>query len=222
MISYVVMCNDKQTLERNLLRSLKLKDGDEIVVVMDKPSAAIALNIGMDKAKNKIKAFIHSDVIVLDNERFRAELLEHCNDQTGMVGVIGSRNSTHIPWWEKDTCGSVREARLGVIDFDGGDCPCAILDGLFLATSQEFRFDESFPGFHFYDYDSCKLMLNNGFANWCLKDGKSLLSHNCKTPFDVNQLGKTYSGNIELFKKKWNPDATKNTEVQDYASNSAN
>lgn len=203
MISYIVMCNDRQTLERNLLRSLKPVGGDEILVMMDRPSAAIALNAGMEKAKNKIKCFIHSDVIVLDNDRLRSGLLEYCNDAVGMVGVIGSRDGTHIPWWEKNTCGSVMEARLGVIDFDEGDCPCAVLDGLFLATSQEFRFDESFPGFHFYDYDSCKLMTNNRLANWCLRDGKSLLSHNCKTPFDVNQLGSTYSGNIELFKNKW-------------------
>lgn len=203
MISYIVMCNDKQTLERNLLRSLKPSGTDEILVMMDRPSAATALNAGMEKAKNKIKCFIHSDVIVLDNDRLRSELIEHCNDQTGMVGVIGSKNGSYIPWWEKDTCGSVMEARLGVIDFDEGDCYCAVLDGLFLATAQEFRFDESFPGFHFYDYDSCKLMINNGLPNWCLKDGKSLLSHNCKTPFDVNQLGRSYSGNIELFKNKW-------------------
>lgn len=203
MISYIVMSNDKVTLERNLLRSLCLKDGDEIVVVMNQPSAAIALNIGMAKAKNKIKAFVHSDVVILDNERLRAELIDHCNDEIGMVGVIGSRNGAHIPWWEKDVCGSVMEARLGVIDFDGGDCQCAVMDGLFLATAQEFRFDESFAGFHFYDYDSCKLMLNNGLPNWCLKDGKTLMSHNCKTPFDVNELGKSYSDSVDLFIKKW-------------------
>ncbi len=202
MISYIVMCNDKATLERNLLRSLKPSGTDEILVIMDRPSAAIALNAGMEKAKNKIKCFIHSDVIILDNERLRSELLEHCNDQTGMVGVIGSCEF-HIPWWEKKMCGSVLEARSGMIDFDAGACSCAVLDGLFLATSQEFRFDESFPGFHFYDYDSCALMINNGLPNWCLKDGKSLLSHNCKTPFDVNELGKTYSENMERFKIKW-------------------
>lgn len=203
MISYIVMCNDKVTLERNLLRSLKLAIGDELIVVMDKPSAAIAMNIGMEKAKNKIKAFIHSDVVILDNERLRNGLLEHCNDQTGMVGVIGSKNGNHIPWWEKEMCGSVKEARLGVIDFDDGDCECAVMDGLFLATAQDFRFDESFAGFHFYDYDSCKLMLNNGLPNWCLRDGKSLMAHNCKTPFDVNELGKSYSDSVQRFITKW-------------------
>lgn len=204
MISYIVMSNDKATLERNLLRSLRTKEGDEIIVVMDKPSAAIALNIGITKAKNKIKAFVHSDVVVLDNERLRNELIQHCDEKTGMVGVIGSRNGYHIPWWESDPCGSVKEARLETIYFDGGGCKCAVMDGLFLATAQDFRFDESFSGFHFYDYDSCKLMINNGLPNWCLKDGKSLMAHNCKTPFDVNDLGKSYSDSLERFKNKWN------------------
>lgn len=203
MISYIVMSNDKQVIERNLLRTLKPQEGDEIIVVMDKPSAAIAMNIGISKAKNKIKCFIHSDVVILDNDRLRKELIEHCNDQTGMVGVVGSKNGFHIPWWEKDGCGSVREARLGTIEFDGGDCECAVMDGLFLATAQDFRFDESFSGFHFYDYDSCKLMINNNLPNWCLKEGKTLMSHNCKTPFDVNLLGTTYFDAIERFKTKW-------------------
>lgn len=203
MISYIVMCNDKQTLERNLLRSLVLGDSDELIVMMNKPSAAIALNMGMEKAKNKIKAFVHSDVVILDNHRLRADLLEHCNEDTGMVGVIGSRNGFHIPWWEKDPCGSVMESRLGVIDFDKGGCECAVMDGLFLATAQDFRFDESFAGFHFYDYDSCKTMIYNGLKNWCLEDGKMLMSHNCKTPFDVNELGKSYANSVSLFKEKW-------------------
>lgn len=203
MISYVVMCNDKAALERNLLRSLRLGPGDEIIVVMDKPSAAIALNIGIEKAKNKIKAFIHSDVIILDNERLRKELLEHCNEETGMVGVVGSKDGNFVPWWDSMPCGSVKEARLDTIYFDDGNCRCAVMDGLFLATAQDFRFDESFTGFHFYDYDSCKLMINNGLPNWCMKDGKSLMSHNCKTPFDVRELGKSYSESLELFKNKW-------------------
>lgn len=214
MISYIVMCNDRATLERNLLRSLRLEEGDEIIVVMDKPSATIAMNIGIEKSKNKIKAFIHSDVVILDNERLRNGLLEHCNDQTGMVGVIGSKNGDHIPWWEKNQCGSVREARLGEINFDGGDCECAVMDGLFLATSQDFRFDESFSGFHFYDYDSCKLMLNNGLTNWCLGDGKSLMAHNCKTPFDVRELGKSYSNSVKRFIEKWTNKENTNAMLQ--------
>lgn len=203
MISYIAICNDKPTLERNLLRSLKLGDGDEILVFMNKASAAIGLNMGIKKAKNKIKAFVHSDIIVLDNDQLRSSLITHCNDQTGMVGVIGSKNGSHIPWWEKETCGSIREARLGVIDFDGGGCECSVMDGCFLATSQDFLFDESFTDFHFYDYDSCKLMINNGLPNWCLSDGKSLLSHNCKTPFDVNELGKGYLDSVQRFAEKW-------------------
>lgn len=213
MISYVVMCNDKVALERNLLRSLKVQSGDEIIVVMDKPSAAIAMNIGIEKAKNKIKAFVHADVVVLDNDRLRSDLIEHCNDQTGMVGVVGTRDGFHIPWWEKETCGSVREARLGTIYFDDGDCACAMMDGLFLATAQDFRFDESIPGFHFYDYDSCKLMVNNGLPNWCLRDGKTLLSHNCKTPFDVRELGKSYTQAVERFTDKWTLKETANASV---------
>lgn len=202
MISYVVMSNDKAVLEKNLLRTLRLGMGDEIIVLMDKPSAAVAMNLGIAKAKNKIKCFIHSDVVVLDNERLRKELLDHCNDETGMVGVIGTKGF-QIPWWAKDTCGSIIEARLGLLDFDGGDCVCQVMDGLFLATAQDIQFDESYPGFHIYDYDICTQMTAKGLPNYCLSEGKTLISHNCKGPTDVHALGASYSENIDRFVKKW-------------------
>lgn len=202
MISYIVMSNDQEVLERNLLRSLQLDGDDEIIVVMDKPSAAIAMNIGARKAKNPIKCFLHSDVIILDNKRLREELFAHCGINTGMVGVIGSRG-THFPWWTKDTCGSIVEARLGLLNFDEGGCECAVMDGLFLATAQDVVFDESFPGFHIYDYDICKQMTAKGLPNYCLRDGKTLISHNCKGPLAEDALGESYLGNIEKFKTKW-------------------
>lgn len=203
MISYIVMFNDKPTLERNLLRTLKTQGSDEIIGLRDYPSAAKAMNEGITRAKHKIKCFLHADVLILDNARLRRELSEHCNDQTGMVGVIGSKNHGHIPWWEKDTCGSIWESRLGLLDFDGGDCQCAVMDGLFLATAQDITFDESFPGFHIYDYDICRQMTAKGLPNYCLKDGKTLISHNCKGPTAVEALGTSYSDNIERLQNKW-------------------
>lgn len=203
MISYIVMSNNKRILERNLLRTLKPQEGDEIIILMNKPSAAIAMNVGISMAKNRIKCFLHSDVVILDNERLRHELLQHCDDKTGMVGVIGSKNRDHIPWWEKEMCGSIVESRLGLIYFDGGDCSCAIMDGLFLATAQDVVFDELFDGFHIYDYDICRQMLAKGFPNYCLKDGKSLISHNCQGPVDVSLLDESYASNIERLRNKW-------------------
>lgn len=202
MISYIVMSNDKAVLERNLLRTLKLKNDDEIIVVMDKPSAAIALNIGIVKVKNAIKCFVHSDVVILDNERLRYELSEHCDAKTGIVGVIGSKG-TQIPWWEKETCGSIIDGRLGLLDFDGGDCECVVMDGLMLATAQDVQFDESFPGFHIYDYDICKQMTAKGLPNYCLRDGKSLIAHNCKGPTNTEELDSSYLGNLARFNNKW-------------------
>lgn len=209
MISYVVMSNNEEILKKNLLRSLILEEGDEIIVSKDKPSAAVALNAGIAKAKNKIKCFVHSDVVILDNARLRSELLEHCDEKTGMVGIIGSKgDGLAIPWWETDGCGSVIEARLGPINFDDGGCEASVMDGFLLATAQDVRFDESFPGFHVYDYDICLQMQARGFPNFCLKDGRSLVSHNCKGPLDTQNLGDTYSGNLERLKTKWLTEAS--------------
>lgn len=200
MISYIVASNDPQILADNLSGTLELEGDDEVIVVEDPPSIAVAYNKGAADAKNRVCCFVHSDVQVLDSPRLRAELLEHCTAGVGMVGLIGSKAKV-VPWWSGVVCGSVVDARKGVIDLGPGG-HCAYLDGLLLATAQDSEWDESFPGFHLYDYDMCQQMLAYGVPNMCLTGGAQMVLHNTRGPGNVQGLPAWEAG-MARFREKW-------------------
>jgi len=202
MISYIVASHRPETLEKHLKASLKTVDNDELIVIENAESIAKAYNLGISKAKNKIKCFIHNDVIVIDSDKLRHTLIENCLHNIGMVGVIGTTNKLQFPWWQGRQCGNVVDARLGLINFSKGDCYCAILDGLLLATSQDINFDEDYTGFHLYDHDICRQMLRRGLFNFCLPDGKTLVSHHTSGPLDTGRLI-GWKENVARYKDKW-------------------
>jgi hypothetical protein len=200
VISYIVASHDRDVLESNLLASVHLQDGDELIVVEAAPSIAVAYNQGVADAGNDVRCYIHHDVQILDPQVLRAVLLRHCTPAIGMVGVIGSRTPV-LPWWEGDTLGAVVDARMGLLDFGPGG-ECAYLDGLLLATAQNVEWDESYPGFHLYDHDVCEQMRRRGLANLCLTDGHELVRHNTAGPGDTALLDGWDEG-VARFWRKW-------------------
>jgi len=185
VISWIVATHNPAVLDANLLATLDLPTEDELVVVEDAPSIAVAYNRGRARATRPVRCYVHHDVQVLDPARLRAGLLEHC-PAAGIVGVIGSRNPV-VPWWDGQKLGSVVDARLGRLDFGPGG-PCAFLDGLLLATSLDLEWDETYPGWHLYDHDICRQALDAGRTNWCLDDGAGLVRHNTAGSTNVHQL----------------------------------
>jgi hypothetical protein len=201
VISYIVATNDREVLERDLLDTLYLQDGDELILIEDPPSIAVAYNQGTADAFNRIRCYVHSDVRVLDSARLRAELIEHCTAEVGMVGLIGSVDLV-LPWWfAMTTRGSVADARIGMIDRGAGGV-CGYLDGLLLATVQDLEWDESYPGFHLYDHDICQQMLARGLPNYCLTDGAEMVLHNTGNAGAISELDGWDSG-MARFRDKW-------------------
>lgn len=201
MISWIVASHDANILNTNLVPTLELGNGDELIVIADAPSIAVAYNRGQAKASHPIRCYVHHDVRVLEPARLRAQLLERCTPDVGMVGVIGSAGYT-LPWWEGATLGSVIDGRMGRLDFGAGG-PCVYLDGLLLATAQHVDWDEDYPGWHAYDLDSCRQMLSRALANWCLDNGHELVLHNTTNSANTNHL-QHYHDNIARFHAKWN------------------
>jgi Glycosyltransferase like family len=189
MISWIVATHDREILQANLLGTLEPEiDGDdEIIIVQDAPSIAVAYNRGATIATRPVRCYVHHDVRVLDAGRLRAGLLEACTARVGMVGVIGSTDAV-LPWWDGHGCGSVIDARAGLLKFGPGGQRCAYLDGLLLATAQQVTWDESYPGWHGYDHDVCQQMLARGLTNWCLEDGGGLVAHNTGGPTDLRRV----------------------------------
>lgn len=201
MISYITASHNPAVLEI-LASSLVLEDDDELLVVEDPTSIATAYNEATSLARNPVRCFLHHDVEIHGD--LRGELLAACTPEVGMVGVVGSRTPV-VPWWSGQRCGSVEDTRYsGVLDFGPGG-ECAYLDGLLLATCHSPTWDETIPGFHFYDTDMCAQMLDRDLTNWCLTGGHELLTHR------TNGRGSTrrvpgWSAAEERFRAKWGLD----------------
>lgn len=200
-ISYIVCTNNHELLNNCLLKSLKLDNDDEIVVVENPKSIAEGYNCGIDNAKHKIKCFIHHDLIVTNPILLRMNLMAYCTEDIGMVGVIGSITD-QTPWWEGEGIGSAVDTRKGIIYFSEGKDFCEHLDGILLATYQDVRFDESIPGFHLYDQDICKQMTMQGKRNFCIGDGYRIVTHFTSSPIPTSELN-GYAESFEVYRKKW-------------------
>jgi hypothetical protein len=201
VISWIVASHHYPTLRDNLGATIRGVDADEVVVVENGASIAAAYNEGQARATQPIRCYVHHDVQIRAARRLRDQLVEHCTPAVGIVGVIGARTKA-LPWWDAEAkCGSVVDARMGRLDFgEGGEC--VYLDGLLLATAQTLTWDESYPGFHWYDVDICEQTLSNGLPNWCLSRGHELVLHNTGGGFDVDRLSGWAEGQ-QRFREKW-------------------
>jgi hypothetical protein len=200
LISWIVASHDPGILHADLLATLQLEDGDELIVIADAPSITNAYNRGQAKATCPVRCYIHHDIQVLDNARLRAQLLEHCTPAVGLVGLAGSR-TPKLPWWQGERCGSVLDARHGLLAFDvGGEA--AHLDGMLLATTHHIDWDETLPGWHGYDTDACQQMLARGLTNWCLDDSHELVNHNTRGATNTGHLPH-YHDNLARLRAKW-------------------
>lgn len=200
MISWIVASHRPKVLAANLAATLQLQGGDQLVVVSDAPSIAAAYNEGQRRATQAIRCYVHHDVQLLDPVRLRAQLVRECRPAVGMVGVVGSRDLV-VPWWEGDRRGSVVDSRLGLLSFGPGG-PCAVLDGLLLATVHDVEWDEGYPGWHLYDHDVCAQMLAAGLRNECLSGGAGMVLHNTSGPVSVTRLPGWDQG-VARWREKW-------------------
>lgn len=199
MISWIVASHHYPTLRDNLAASLRGTGDDEIVLIENPPSIAAAYNEGQARSTQPVRCYIHHDVRVLQPKRLRAELITN-TAHAGMVGVIGSRDAKW-PWWDGDTLGSVVDARMGLLNFGPGG-HCDTLDGLLLATVHDVVWDETIPGFHGYDYDACRQLLERGLPNYCLTDGHLMVRHNTAGAYDPAQLNGWADAEARL-REKW-------------------
>jgi hypothetical protein len=200
-ISYIACTHNTNILEKCLVQSLILQNDDELIVVEGAKSIAAGYNLGIDKANNQIKCFIHHDLIVTNPILLRMNLLAYCIEDVGIVGIVGSQTDA-APWWEGQCVGSVVDSRNGILYFSDGKQFCLHLDGLMLATWHDVRFDESIPGFHLYDQDICKQMAAKGLSNFCIKDGYRMITHFTQTPMDMSKIN-GYAEAMAIYNAKW-------------------
>lgn len=203
MISWIVATHQPDLMERMLIRTLVpgFVEGDQIIVEKYATSITNAYASAQAQATNRVKCFIHHDVEILNLEALRDAIIYAAeNPKIGMIGVIGSR-SMIVPWWNGDPLGACMDSRLGRLTF-GGAGECATLDGLLLATTQNVDWDVSWPGWHGYDYDSCRQMTQRGLINWCIPHGDALVYHNSDSPLDLHAID-GWQAAATLMAEKW-------------------
>jgi hypothetical protein len=173
VISIITSVKDTEKYNNFLLPSIKRTDAIlasmnlpkiDLVVTKGEQSIARNYNEGNSKAIFKIRAFVHEDVDIGEpNWIFKILKTFAENPDCGMIGMVGTKklNDSGM-WWE-----SGKEHIIGEV-FSGSEkadwvfdpllfpteAECS--DGFFLAFPDETSWDESLPGFHFYDLDQAR------------------------------------------------------------------
>lgn len=174
--------------------------GDEVVVIENAESITRAYAWGQEQATNVIKCYIHHDIEMLNLECLRSAIIEGTTCGA-IAGVIGSK-SMAMPWWHgSPLLGAVEDGRHGTFYFgDGGNC--AVVDGMLLATRHNISWDESWPGWHGYEYDACRQFIERGVPNYCISNGHTLVSHNSDSPYDLGEID-GWDTAVRWYNEKW-------------------
>ncbi|NLJ39338.1 MAG: family 2 glycosyl transferase [Candidatus Atribacteria bacterium] len=168
MISVICVFNDRDVLEKYLLKSLNTQSVEFELILLDNvngkfKSAPEALNYGGNKANGDNLMFIHQDVDLksdtwLEDVEKEIEKLENC----GIAGVAGvpengvlkSNIENGIP---PNKPGEEINTPIPVQTLD--ECLVIIPRSVF----QEYQFDETLNGWHLYSVDYCLNIIKQGF-----------------------------------------------------------
>lgn len=154
-------------------------------------------NICAAKAKYPNLCFVHEDVLfhTIDWDKLIAQYL--CNEQIGVLGVMGGRykSAFGLSWKDGKTSfyrfnimDGIDHKHLSYFPKDEILSEVVCLDGAFLCCRKDvwekFRFDEEhFKGFHFYDIDF-SFRVAQLYRNYTINN--LLLEHFSQGKFDKN------------------------------------
>ncbi|MDR1738657.1 MAG: glycosyltransferase family protein [Candidatus Symbiothrix sp.] len=166
MISIIVSTYRKSYFDA-LLQSIRKTIGEiafEVIPIENHGQYSIsqAYNLGAEQAQYNLLCFVHEDVIFESSDWGKVLLRAFQTDaDLGALGVAGGRK-TQLPtgWGSGVRDWDSMYIHHGVdhlIHLKGDTTKINVLDGVLIVTPktvwQEFRFDETVGGFHFYDID---------------------------------------------------------------------
>lgn len=221
---FIICTNNDLLLNECLhyLNHLIIPSGYEIdlLTIQGAPSMTEGYNSAMESTDAKYKIYMHQDVFLL-NCNLLQDLLDifKADPQIGLVGMIGYENiSPDGIMWHGKRRGDIyrRTPSLSYpllseyrysLNRDGYSY-VAEVDGLFIATSQDLRWDTEFvTGWDFYDAFQSINYLSNGYKiavpnqihPWCLHDdgvALNMFNYNKYRKIFMNKyhdlLGKSY------------------------------
>ena len=191
--------NDRQILAACLERSPDIVSGKlPLRIYEDYPSAARALNSGLDGSAAPIVIFAHQDVYL--PKSWLTQLIEQIDElererpDWGVLGLYGRRLSG-------EEVGLVWSSGLGRVVGQGGFAPAeaTTLDELVLIVRRDsgLRFDEGIPGFHFYGTDIVMQGRVRGIPSFVV-DAPAI--HNSRP---VRALTGAYAHAYRYMQRKW-------------------
>ena len=185
---------------------------DKVETIFHKYNLAIQKMVDEKLDDEDIVIFVHNDVRIVDELfQIKVETVFKNNKEVGLLGVVGTKKLAEIGmWWcsmpidLKGHCiqeNDGKEVHLikGTVAYSEN---MIAVDGLILMIrgklfNEGLRFDESFPGFHFYDIDLCLQVLERKYK---VAVADILVLHRS---VGLGSLSKEWKSNKDLFVKKW-------------------
>lgn len=207
----VAAVNNREILHACLERSPDIASGRvSLSIYEDFPSAAKALNTGLDNSVAPIVIFAHQDVYLparwLDRLSLQIRQIEQRTPDWSAIGLFGRMiNGEHV--------GRVWSSGMGRELGAGGFAPAeaVTLDELviILRRASGLRFDEALPGFHLYGTD---IVLEGNARGQKAFVVDAPVVHNSKP---VRTLRGAYANAYRFMQKKWWSTLPKRTLICD-------
>jgi glycosyltransferase involved in cell wall biosynthesis len=218
----IIICSRTQTINEDLCENIKRTIGCEYeLIVIDNSenqySIFEAYNLGIEKSTGEYLCLMHDDILLhtMNWGLIVNDIFEQ-NKELGLLGVAGAKSKTKMPsaWWD---CPEVNQLlylkqhlKNGSIEkwekgFTNTNMEKVVaIDGVFMVARKEkqFRFQESFEGFHGYDLNISFEYIKLGYEIMVSK--LILLEHFSLGTLDENwysstlQLHKLYSNLLPL------------------------
>ncbi len=210
----IIICSRNPDISSTLKENIKNTTGvDYEIIVVDNSknnySIFSAYNKGIQQSKFPYLCFVHEDVSFI-SENWGEKVVQHLsNEKTGIIGIAGGGLMTRIP-----SSWSIGNSGMNIIQYDKNKTkilkvpadymynsyPAILLDGVFLSMRRNLyssiKFDETFSGFHGYDFDISTQSIVAGYNNYIVYD--VLLEH-----YSAGKKNFQYFYNLIQVYKKW-------------------
>jgi len=186
--------------EKHIQKSINNLNLDSIRI-REFDSISKAYNSVLDKYKDYIRCYIHSDVEIIDLDfvsRVQDAFLNYPN--TGFIGVAGNIIGNHGSWWTSPYIGGqiYHHDLNDYTKFGPVDTEAFHLDSLFMATDKPILFPDELPGIHFSDLWACNTSMELGYTNRIVDIKMLHFSEG-----ERNSI--SYLNNYKQYCKKWFP-----------------
>jgi hypothetical protein len=195
-LSVISWVNNDEIYRDYVRRSMAYPKVQFIKIGKEAKNIGQAYNMGMKKAKYKLKAYVHQDFCVVEPGWLNIVRDIFKNPNVGLVGFIGALKYTRGKWWEMPNKKGRILQGLGFLDFGAYTGQADVVDALGFVSNTDIPFDESYPSCHGVDIDYCRTIKEHKLEVWI---ANALVMHGSGGVCDEN-----WNKAMEIYQNKWN------------------